>query len=84
MSKKKINSLIIEIFSLNKKEISALGIKNLNIKDLKNFDSLKFMKFLSTIENTFKIDISENDFDLFFSTNNIYRYFEKLKNKKKI
>lgn len=82
MTKKKINSIIIEIFSLNKKEIRALSQKNLNIKELKNFDSLKFMKFLSTIENTFKIDISENDFELFFSTNNIYIFFEKLKNKK--
>ena len=80
MFKKKINKLIIKIFSLNKDEIIVLNTKNLYLKNLENFDSLKFVKFLTTIEKTFKIDIKQNDFEFFFSSKKIYEFFKKNKN----
>lgn len=83
MSKKKINNLITKIFLLNNKEIKKLNKKNLIIKELQNYDSLKFMKFLTTIEEKYKINISPKNFEMFFNTDDIHKYLEKIKNKKK-
>ena len=83
MSKRKINNLITKIFLLNNKEIKKLNKKNLIIKELQNYDSLKFMKFLTTIEEKYKINISPKNFEIFFKTDDIHKYLEKIKNKKK-
>jgi acyl carrier protein len=84
MSKKQLDNLIIRIFSLKSNEIKKLNKKNLIIKNLQNYDSLKFMKFLTTIEEKYKIDISPKNFEIFFNTDSIYKYLEKLKIKKSI
>lgn len=79
MIKKKINDLIIKIFCLNKDEILKLKSKNLELKKLSNFDSLKFIKFLTTVEKKLKISIKEEDFSYFMSNKKIYKF---LKSKK--
>jgi acyl carrier protein len=84
MSKNELNNLIIKIFLLNSREKKKLNKKNLIVKNLQNYDSLRFMKFLTTIEEKYKIDISPKNFEIFFNTDSIYEYLEKIKNKKSI
>lgn len=79
MIKKKINDLIIKIFCLNKDEILKLKSKNLELKKLSNFDSLKFIKFLTIVEKKLKISIKEESFGYFTSNKKIYKF---LKSKK--
>jgi acyl carrier protein len=79
MIKKKINNLIIKIFCLNKDEILKLKSKNLELKKLSNYDSLKFIKFLTIVEKKLKISIKEENFSYFTSNKKIYKF---LKSKK--
>ena len=79
MSKKKINNLIKKIFLLNANELQKLNKKNLIIKKLQNYDSLRFMNFLSTIEEKYKIDITPKSFKMFSDTQNIYKFLDKIK-----
>ena len=77
------NIIFCTLLLSGNKEIKKLNKNNLIIKELQNYDSLKFMKFLTTIEEKYKINISPKNFEIFFKTDDIHKYLEKIKNKKK-
>lgn len=57
---KKLDTAISKIFKCNQKEKD--NIKNINdLRELENFDSLIFLKFIIKIEKNFKIKISESN-----------------------
>jgi acyl carrier protein len=57
MEKNLIN-IYKKIFKLkNKRDLISLKNNKLQISDLENYDSLNFLKFISSIEKKFKIEI---------------------------
>jgi acyl carrier protein len=83
MTKKQLDHLFTKIFLLNNEEIKNLNQKKkLILKDLQNYDSLKFIKFLITIERKYKINISPKNFKIFFNTCSIYKFLEKMNKRK--
>jgi len=71
---KKLIKIFKETFKiLNKKELIELKEKNLKINDLKNYDSLRFLKFLANIEKKFKIKIDDKNIKKIKNYNSIIK-----------
>jgi acyl carrier protein len=73
---KKLNTTISKIFKCKQKEKN--NIININdLRQLENFDSLIFVKFIIEIEKKFKIKINENNLSKFYYKNKILNLINK-------
>lgn len=71
---KKLIKIFKETFKIsNKKELIELKEKNLKINDLKNYDSLRFLKFLANIEKKLKIKIDDKNIKKIKNYNSIIK-----------
>ena len=72
----KLNILISKIFKCKKKEKDI--IKKINdLRELENFDSLIFIKFITEIEKKFNIKIKESNLTSFYFKNKILNLIKK-------
>lgn len=65
---KKIIKIIKKIFKIkNGKELEMLKKDEIRISDLKNYDSMVFLEFLSIMEKEFNLKINNNNIEKFKS-----------------
>jgi acyl carrier protein len=86
MEKNLIN-IYKKIFKLkNKRDLISLKNNKLQISDLENYDSLNFLKFISSIEKKFKIEIKGSNLSNLQTYESTYNFLinrDKIKYKKK-
>jgi len=71
---KKLIKIFKETFKIsNKEDLIELKEKNLKINDLKDYDSLRFLKFLANIEKKFKIKIDDKNIKKIKNYNSIIK-----------
>ena len=74
MEKNLIN-IYKKIFKLkNKRDLISLKNNKLQISDLENYDSLNFLKFISSIEKKFKIEIKGSNLSNFKTYESTYNF----------
>lgn len=80
---KKLIKIFKEAFNiLSKIELFKLKEQKLKITDLKGYDSLKFLKFLSNIEKKFNIEINNKNIKKITTYNSIFKLVNNESNKK--
>ena len=77
---KKIIKIIKKTFKIkNRKELEMLKKDEIRISDLKNYDSMVFLEFLSIMEKEFNLKINNNNIEKLKS----FKLTEKIINKTK-
>tara|TARA_B100000029_G_scaffold481300_1_gene530250 strand:+ start:1656 stop:1898 length:243 start_codon:yes stop_codon:yes gene_type:complete len=65
---------------VKKKELDLLKKNNIKISEIKKYDSLNYMKFMSELEKKFKVKINKTNL---YKFNNFKAVLKYLKSKKK-
>ncbi len=77
---KKIIKIIKKTFKIkNRKELEMLKKDEIRISDLKNYDSMVFLEFLSIMEKEFNLKINNNNIEKFKSLKLIEKTINKTK-----
>ncbi len=66
-----MNKELVKIINKVFKENIKLVKSNFDIKELKNYDSLKYMEFILLIEKKFKIKINKKNLNSFYNYKNL-------------
>jgi acyl carrier protein len=77
-----IIKILTHCFKIKKKELQILKKKNFKISNLKGFDSLNYLKFISQVEEKFKITVNRSNIEKFSNYNSLIAYLS-FKSKKK-
>ena len=76
----KLTEIIRKVFKINDKKILQHLKKNkINLSDLKNYDSLIFLEFLSKIEKVFYIKVNNKNINKLNNFNSILKIINKNK-----